>query len=54
MKWCVAAASSSAADRSAADFVCTGTNDEAVLTKAVETQMWNGEMWVDAMGNRVD
>ena len=50
----VAAANSSEAEKAAADFVCTGTNDEAVLTKAVETLTWNGEMWVDAMGNRVD
>jgi len=50
----VAAANSSEAEKAAADFVCTGTNDEVVLTKAVETLTWNGEMWVDAMGNRVD
>jgi hypothetical protein len=50
----VAAANSSEAEKAAADFVCTGTNDEAVLTKVVETLTWNGEMWVDAVGNRVD
>ena len=40
----VAAANSSEAEKAAADFVCTGTNDEAVLTKAVETLTRGGTL----------
>ena len=46
----VAAANSSETARSAADFVCTGKNDKATN----KTLTWNGTVWVDAMGNRVD
>ena len=51
----VAAANSSAAAKSAADFVCAGTNDEAVLTKAIETltrggtlKLADGDYYIDA------
>ncbi|MBP5511305.1 MAG: hypothetical protein J6Z49_10340 [Kiritimatiellae bacterium] len=51
----VAAANSSSADKSAADFVCTGTNDEAVLTRAIETltrggtlKLADGDYYIDA------
>ena len=51
----VAAANSSPADKSAADFVCTGTNDEAVLTRAIETltrggtlKLADGDYYIDA------
>ena len=51
----VAAANSSEAEKAAADFVCTGTNDEAVLTKAVETltrggtlKLADGDYYIDA------
>ena len=51
----VAAASSSAADRSAADFVCTGTNDEIVISRAVEllerggtVKLADGDYYVDS------
>ena len=54
----VAAANSSEAEKAAADFVCTGTNDEAVLTKAVETltrggtlKLADGDYWIDAFPN---
>ena len=51
----VAAANSSSADKFAADFVCTGTNDEAVLTRAIETltrggtlKLADGDYYIDA------
>ena len=51
----VAAANSSEAARSAADFVCTGTNDEAMLTKAIDglvrggtMKLADGDYWIDA------
>ncbi len=51
----VAAANSTAADKAAADLVCTGANDEAVLTKAVATlvrggtlKLADGDYYIDA------
>ena len=51
----VAAANSSRADKIAADFVCTGTNDEAVLNKAIEmlvrggtVKLADGDYYIDS------
>ena len=51
----VAAANSSEAEKAAADFTCTGTNDEAVLNKAIETlvrggtlKLADGDYYIDA------
>ena len=51
----IAAANSTQADKAAADFVCSGTNDEAVLTKAVELltrggvlKLADGDYYIDA------
>ena len=54
----VAAANSPDTDKSAADFVCTGTNDEAVLNKAIEllvrggtVKLADGDYYIDAFPN---
>ena len=54
----VAAANSSEAARSAADFVCTGTNDEAVVNKAIAllvrggtVTLADGDYYIDAFPN---
>ena len=54
----VAAAKSPDTDKSAADFVCTGTNDEAVLNKAIEllvrggtVKLADGDYYIDAFPN---
>ena len=51
----VAAANSAEADKSAADFVCTGKNDEAVLNQAIEAlvrggtvKLADGDYYIDA------
>ena len=51
----VAAVNSAEGDRSAADFVCTGTNDEVVLTHAIELlerggtlRLADGDYYIDA------
>ena len=51
----VAAANSTEADKAAADFVCTGKNDEAVLNKAIEllvrggtVKLADGDYYIDA------
>ena len=41
----VAAANSAEADKAAADFVCTGKNDEAVFNKAIETLVRGGKFF---------
>ena len=38
------AANSVEADKAAADFVCTGKNDEAVFNKAIETLVRGGTL----------
>ncbi len=54
----VAAANSSEADKTAADFVCAGTNDEAVLNKAIELlvrggtlKLADGDYFIDAFAS---
>ena len=51
----IAAANSTPGDRAAADFVCTGTNDEVVLNRAIEllvkggtVKLADGDYYVDA------
>jgi len=54
----VAAANSSEAEKVAADFVCTGTNDEAVVNKAISllvrggtVKLADGDYYIDAFPN---
>ncbi len=54
----VAAANSSDADKAAADFVCTGTNDEFVLNRAIELltrggtlKLADGDYYIDAFSS---
>ena len=57
----LAAANSSAGDKAAADFVCTGTNDEVVLNRAIEllvkggtVRLADGDYNIDSFANEGD
>ena len=57
----IAAADSSRSDRLAADLVCTGTNDEAVINRAIAMltrggtlQLLDGSYWIDAFPGEGD